>query len=308
MDLFTVLGACLRRWYVTVPIVAVAGYLALQAYEAVPSEYTSSVSIVVLPSNAPEPLDGEPEIPTPDNPYVGSGGPRFAAAVLARNINTDGYRQLVGLADAPDITFKASANQQQPIISIDAFAPTPEAVLSTLDAVAGQAELVLRQFQTDAGAPEDKLYRIAPAVPADRVEDVTPSRFRTAGAIGVMGIALAGLMGTSVDVLARRWSARRAETRAEREAAAASAGGSARTSEDAMPPAQGRESVAGDGRPAAVKVPTAGPVTESTGPMVQKKRSREVEPPDAPSSPDGRSSVTDAGERPRQDQEAVPGR
>lgn len=217
MDLFTILGACLRRWYVTVPIVVVAGYFAQQAYEAVPSEYTSSVSIVVLPSNTPDPVDEAAAAVLPDNPYSGSGGPRFAAVVLARNINTEAYRERIGLDGAQDITFEAIASTEQPIIAIDAFGPTPEVVASTLDAVAGQAEVVLRDFQTQAGAPEERLYRIAPAVPADRVEDVTPSRFRTAGAIGVIGLALAGIVGTAVDVVVRRWRTGRDEMLAARE-------------------------------------------------------------------------------------------
>ena len=202
MDLFSIMGACLRRWYVTLPVLALTGWFAVQAYEAVPSEYTSTVSVVVLPSNVvQEEVEGAP--PQPDNPYSGSGGPRFAAAVLARNINTEAYRERIGLGDAEGVTFEASASQQQPIIRIDAVAPTPEEVLTTLDAVVAQADEVLVEFQTQAGAVAPDLFRLAPAVPADRVEDVTPSRFRTAGAIAVLGGLVAAGLAAGVDALAR---------------------------------------------------------------------------------------------------------
>ncbi|HEX5333031.1 MAG TPA: hypothetical protein VFW79_10345 [Cellulomonas sp.] len=205
MDLFTIIGTCLRRWYITVPIFALAAWMSFQAYQAVPSVYSSAVSIVVLPNSTPQPVEPTPAAtPVPDNPYSGSGGPRFAAAVLARNINSRDYRALVGLADAPDVTFTATASADQPIIRIDATGPTPEIVTSTLEAVTTEASVVLADFQTAAGAPEIKLYRIAPAVPADRVEDVTPSRWRSAGAILVLGVAIAVVLATSLDSGLRR--------------------------------------------------------------------------------------------------------
>lgn len=202
MDLFTIVGACVRRWYVTLPLVLVTAVLAAGAYQAVPPVYTSSVSIVVLPANTPE--VEESAAPIPDNPYSGSGGPRFAASVLARNINTDGYRERIGLDVSDDVAFEASASNDQPMIRIDATAPTPELVLETLTAVTGQAGVVLAEFQTTAGAPEVKQYRIAAAVPADRVEDVTPSRLRSAGAIAVLGMGLAAALATALDALLRR--------------------------------------------------------------------------------------------------------
>ncbi|PVU83505.1 hypothetical protein DDP54_11425 [Cellulomonas sp. WB94] len=205
MDLFTIIGTCLRRWYVTVPIVALTAWMSFQAYQSVPSVYSSAVSIVVLPNSTPQAVEGTVETPVPDNPYSGSGGPRFAAAVLARNINSRDYRNLVGLGDASDVTFSATASADQPIIRIDATGPTPEVVTSTLEAVTTEASVVLANFQTAAGAPEIKLYRIAPAVPADRVQDVTPSRWRSAGAILVLGAAIAVVFATSLDSALRRW-------------------------------------------------------------------------------------------------------
>jgi hypothetical protein len=208
MDLFTIVGASMRRWYVTVPVLALAVFGAYKAYESVPSVYTSSVSIAVLPA-APAPVaapatKGSQATAPPENPYAGSGGPRFAAAVLARNINNGTYKNQIGLGKAANVSFTATASTTQPMIRIDATGPSGPVVLDTLSRVTGQAGVVLNDFQTTAGAPEQTLYRLAVAVPADTVTDVTPSRWRNAGALIALGLAAAATLATALDVAMRR--------------------------------------------------------------------------------------------------------
>jgi hypothetical protein len=200
MDLFGIVAATVRRWYVSLPIVLIAGFFAQQAYKAVEPAYTASVTVVVLPSLAesagnPPPPEG---VPVPTNPFNGSGGARFAAAVLARNINSTAYPQKIGLPPGHG-TFTADAAREQPIIQIDATASSPEAVVDLLDKVSAGAATVLNDFQAEAGAPEDKRYRAAAAVPVGKVEDVTPSRMRSAGAIGVLGLAVAAAPAAALD-------------------------------------------------------------------------------------------------------------
>ena len=204
MDLFSLIGTCLRRWYVTLPVLALAAYGAMLSYQAVPAVYSSEVSIAVLPSLVPsvEPEEGEELVA--DNPYAGSGGPRFAAAVLARNINTADYLERVGLADDDAATVEASAAREQPVIEIVATGSTPEGVLAALEAVQAEAAVVLTEFQTEAGAPVERQYRIATAVPPDKVTEVTPSRLRTAGVLVVLGVAAAAGAAVLVDVLVTR--------------------------------------------------------------------------------------------------------
>lgn len=201
MDLFTIIGACLRRWWVTVPVVALTAALAMNAYSAVAPVYGSSVSVVILPALPNPSSDGGEDA---RNPYASSGGPRFAAAVLSRNINGSEYRNRIGLPEGSTVTFESTVATQQPIMRIDATGPTPESVLEVLDAVAAEAEVVLGEFQAAAGAEPSTWYRTAPAVPASEIEDVTPSRFRTAGAVMAVGAALAAALATAVDALINR--------------------------------------------------------------------------------------------------------
>lgn len=209
MDLFTIAGACVRRWYLTVPMLLVVGLLAFQAYSAVEPLYTSSRSVVVLPSldeTAAQAAErgGEDEPDDEDNPYSGQGGSRFAVAVLKRNINSTAFEDRLDLAKGVEQTFEAESSDDQPMIHVVVTAPSEQAVYALLDKVVAESAVVLDEFQAEAGAPEVTRYRIAPAVPAGPVEDATPSRLRSAGAIVVLGGGLVAALVVGADALLTR--------------------------------------------------------------------------------------------------------
>jgi hypothetical protein len=202
MDLFGILGACLRRWYVTVPLLLVTAGFAAQSYRTVEPVYSGTVSLVVLPSlKKADGAQAESEEASGRNPYSGQGGARFAVAVLARNVNSPAFRSKLGLAPTSTELVQATTGSQQPIIQIDAQAATPDAVYALLDRASEQAGVVLNEFQAEAGAPADTRYRMAPGVPAGGVVDVTPSRLRVSGAIAVVGFGLAAALATVLDVV-----------------------------------------------------------------------------------------------------------
>lgn len=212
MDLFTIAGACLRRWYITLPLITVVVLFSYRAYAAVEPLFASSQSIVVLPSIAPVP---DPEEPAGDeaaadrseevNPYSGQGGSRFAVAVLTRNLNSTAFLERLNLDSAVTQSFEASSSSNQPMIHIDATTSSEEQVYALLEAIVDEAAIVLDEFQADAGAPEVTRYRIAPAVPPGPVEDATPSRVRAAGAIAVLGGGLTAALVVGFDAL---WTSR----------------------------------------------------------------------------------------------------
>ncbi|WP_127128529.1 hypothetical protein [Georgenia sp. SYP-B2076] len=215
MDLFSILGSSFRRWYVTLPIVALAAVLAVQAYQAVPTVYSSSVTVTVLPPVVPpppppDPVTGEVVEPYETNPY---DGPSLAAAVLARNLNSAAFAEQLGLDTESKETILADPASRQPIIEITATGGSPGAVLGLLGEVTTQAGTILNTFQEQAGATEGARYRLAPAVPANPVQDVTPSRFRTSGAIAVVGLGVAAAAATALDMALER---RRTTPRAPR--------------------------------------------------------------------------------------------
>lgn len=208
MDLFTIAGACFRRWYLTLPLLLLVGLFSYRAYANVEPLYTSSRSVVVLPNlkqGASLDEDKATGVDEKSNPYSGQGGSRFAVAVLTRNINSTAFAQRAGLKDRVGNSFEANASKDQPMINIDATAPSEQGVYDLLDVVAEESAVVLDEFQADAGAPADTRYRITPAVPAGPVEDATPSRLRAAGAIAVLGGGLVAALVVGLDaVLTRR--------------------------------------------------------------------------------------------------------
>lgn len=217
MDLFSIVGACLRRWYVTLPLVAITALFAYLAYESVEPEYTASRWVVVLPSLeqdnlAPEstrPAETDESSEPPSNPYSGQGGSRFAVAVLTRNLNSTAFQSRIEPRLAGRGTFEAKAASQQPLIEIVAVASRERDVHLILDEVVAEAAVVLNEVQTNANAPAETHYRIAPAVPAGPAEDATPSRFRTAGAVSVVGFGLAAILAVAFDAWIRRRQERR---------------------------------------------------------------------------------------------------
>lgn len=247
MDLFTIVGACFRRWYVTVPLLLLVALFSYRAFAAVDPLYTSSRSIVVLPSlEAQAASDAKDEEAPPDdddNPYSGQGGSRFAVAVLARNVNSTAFEERLDLDRGVEQTFEATTSDDQPMIHIEATAPSERGVHELLDSVVAESSVVLNDFQADAGAPEISRYRIAPAVPAGPVEDATPSRLRAAGAIAVLGGGLVAALVVGLDALL---------IRRRRRPGAAGPPARRRVSEDSGPPTEdaGRVVHARDDTPA----------------------------------------------------------
>lgn len=254
MDLFTIAGTCLRRWYVTGPLLLLVAFFSYRAYAGVEPLYTSSRSIVVLPSleqqaAAAQEEDDEPSLDDDANPYAGQGGSRFAVAVLKRNINSTAFKERLDLEEGVDQSFEAESSSDQPMIHVEATAPSEQGVHELLDSVVNEANVVLNEFQAEAGAPEITRYRTAPAVPAGPVEDATPSRLRAAGAIAVLG---GGLVAAVVVALNAVLVSRRRRLEA--------AGGSARpgASPEPDPTDSSGDGVAPDARP------HEGPTTSGT--------------------------------------------
>ena len=198
MDVMVMLGSCARRWYVAAPVLLLSGGLAAQAHAQVEPLFTASSSIVILPSQTQS--DGAtPEEPTADNPYAGSGGAKLAAAVLSKNINSTSFRSGLDPAVAGSVTIASAVADQQPIITVEATAGTAHDVRRVLVSVTSSARTVLDEFQAAAQAPVGKRYLVAATVPAGETTDLTPSRWRTAGAILTLGAGSAGLLAVSID-------------------------------------------------------------------------------------------------------------
>jgi hypothetical protein len=218
MDIFTIMGSCLRRWYVTLPLLLLTALVSLRAYEGVPPRYTASVSFVVLPSLLVD-ARGDDDSAAAVNPYSNQGGTYFAAAVLTKNINGTAFRDRLGLTKDHTEVFEAWDSDDAPVVTIEATDNSQQQVYGLLDQIRTEAGEVLDEFQQAAGARRGSYYRLAPAVPVGPVQDVTPSRYRAAGAFAVIGLALTMAAAAGLDALLLR--RRRRSEEAAKEARAA---------------------------------------------------------------------------------------
>jgi hypothetical protein len=204
MDFFSIVGTAIRRWYVLVPVLLISVLLGAQSYQSIGPSYTGSVSVAVLPGL--NNLDGSDSDDDGDaqNPFSGGGGARFVAAILARNINSSAFLSRLDPPPAEGVTFEATPAEQQPIVRIDATAPSEAEVLIALNEVTEEAAARLAEVQLAGGAPESNLYRIVTAVPAGNLEDTTPNRFRTAVALMLIGIVLGAGAAVAFDTFVTR--------------------------------------------------------------------------------------------------------
>jgi hypothetical protein len=212
MDIFTAAGAALRRWYVTVPIIALSAYVAVQQYQAVEPFAQASASILVLPGAVPG--TDEETLRARQNPLL-SGGTGLVRQVLVQTLNS-GQTQQRFRQDGAQVPFVASTSRDSPFVKITATAVGAAAAEQTVDVVVQGSDDLLRDLQLDLGATDFGLYRVVQVFPSGGASVVQPERNRTVIAVLVGGTALAIVLAVLLDNLLSVRSARRGSRRGQR--------------------------------------------------------------------------------------------
>ena len=213
MDLVDVLRACVRRWYVFIPLALLAVGLSNMAYGSARGEYYSSAVIgFASPSNQIN--------------YAGPGAP------LSRNglldvVGSTGFASMIAVAlEEPAVAERVLAagdvyaydarlyparerTQAPPQVLIEASGPDREGVLTTLRRVIGESPRALQNLQIDAQVPADRMVTMLvvaePSVPTYGA----PPRIRLFLAILTGGILLTILSTVISDFAIAGASARR---------------------------------------------------------------------------------------------------
>lgn len=193
MDLLGVLRACVRRWYVFLPIVVLTAWLGRDQYRQAQPEYTSAATVVIAPStellyNRGRQTETGIVITSPFN---GGEGPRVLAGLLARALNTSTVRDQLLPAGGAAVTAARNVEEDPTLVTIQVVAATAEAETTALEAVRQGADGVLAQIQYDAGTPEGQLYVAVSGGPVDPPLVAYPDRVRGVVAIGLAGLLLA---------------------------------------------------------------------------------------------------------------------
>ena len=159
VDLLGVMRACLRRWYVFLPIVLLTAWLARDQYQQAQPQYTATASVVIAPStelfyNRGRQTETGLVVTTPFN---GSEGPRVLAGLLARALNTATVRQQLLPAGGAALTATRNVQEDSTVVNLQVVAADAGTDAEALEAVRAGAN----------GRPgEDPVRRGRPRGPA----------------------------------------------------------------------------------------------------------------------------------------------
>jgi hypothetical protein len=215
MDLFDVIRACIRRWYVSLPLVAVALLYAYHTYSTVKPVFYSNAIIGISAPNSQVPWGNSGEA-IPQNGLLATGGPALLSQMLVFGLNdAEVINKVVSDGGKPSYTVRMFPtggdlqNSALPLLMIETTQPDSESAKKTVELVAGNAGPVLRQIQEQAGVPESLMVRALVASPPGAPKAGTPSRTRSAFAMLAAGLGAAVLAAVLVDTTILRRSNRR---------------------------------------------------------------------------------------------------
>jgi hypothetical protein len=208
VDLLTFLRIAVRRWIVTVPLLALTAVVGMALVSRVDPVYKAEGSSLLLP---PVVQVGDPNSTATGNPYVDSnpGLVVTASALMQSASQPDTRGQQAAAGHSP--TYRIDLDEKAPILTITDTAPTPE---QAVDSVMGVQDLLQRQLvaREDAAAvPPQFRITIDNLVVPEGASEETGSKLRLAAAVGILGIAavVAGAL------VSESWSARRRPSRYE---------------------------------------------------------------------------------------------
>lgn len=271
MDLAEIVRVMRRRWYVMLPGLLLTAVLVAGAYRAVAPTYRSQSTVVLLNSQkATVAFDGNPYLST----QLSLNG---MADSLARNLNSDvSLTELKSRGATATTQAKIADNALGPLLWLTASGTDQRAVLATDRLLTSYAAERLRQFQTQQDVAPQAMIRMATIVSPQNPVAQTKTRTEY--------LALAGLMGLVISLVATFYVEARLRSTGRRGVRGARAGGpggeraaARRTAEDAYayaygdgyedPADGGSESGAGDGPgPAGVAGPPFGPSRSGAAP------------------------------------------
>jgi hypothetical protein len=210
MDLFDVIRACIRRWYVAVPLLAVTLLYAYHTYSTVRPVFYAHAIIGVSAPNSQVPW-GSGGQPIPQNGLIAAGGAPLLTQLLVFGLNSvDIINKVASAGGVPNYTvrvFPTGGDLQTaalPLIMVESTQPDSQTARKTVELVAANANPVLRQIQEQAGVPDSLMVQTIVASPPGPPRAGTPSRTRSSFAMLAAGVGVTVLTASLVDTVILR--------------------------------------------------------------------------------------------------------
>lgn len=196
MDTLDVARACVRRWYVFVPILAlsiVGGYqLAASRSPTYAANATLTLYYPTQPAVATAPNALPPPDPRTHNPLYITGGVDLLATSLVSDMNSpevaatlasEGHRSAISIG-----LDQRNGN----LIDLGVTGKNSQDVLATAKSVITLADTRLTALQDRVQAPANGQYHVFVVTAPTRVAEKLPSKVKYIGAVAALGLLVGG--------------------------------------------------------------------------------------------------------------------
>lgn len=186
-----------RRWYVIVIGLVLAGGTAWAAVAIVPTQYQASANTIFLLS------PNVTGVETPTNPYLILNPAVTTTAELVAGIVTSAAvkDEMADDGFTSDFSVAVSPERAAPLLFVTAVDLDPLTVVNTVYEVIRRIELELARIQEDAGSPEDQAIESVTFSVSNEAEVLEGSGRRTLFAIAFIGVIATVLAAFVVDRL-----------------------------------------------------------------------------------------------------------
>ena len=205
MNLRDLLSALRRRWYLVVIGLLLTVAMCLGATKIVPTEYTATSSVLLLPPNNTVGAGG--------NPYLSLGGLQGAVDVLGRAMMGEQIvDDLTGGSADETYTFGADATTSGPLLILNVKSRSADGALRLVQTVLDRAPSVLHQLQVDVKAPAKSMISMSVISQDSTAQSDRKTQVRALIVALVAGLALTFFLTILLDTLIRRRTKRTSPT------------------------------------------------------------------------------------------------
>ncbi|MDN3310115.1 hypothetical protein QWJ90_04140 [Microbacterium oryzae] len=194
----------LRRWYVIVAGLALAGWGASYVYGETPVRYEAGSTLMLLPPQ--ESIDAYEG----DNPYLILGGLGQALAVLNTRLNSQEQHELLVPDDDADYGVGGDTSSGAAFLAITTQAGTEEDALALVGQVEAAAETQLALMQQELDVEDISTIGMMRITSDIEATELSSERTQLTLAVAAVGVVLSVVLAGAVEGLATARSRRKA--------------------------------------------------------------------------------------------------
>ena len=230
VDLGEILSILRSRWYIVVPMLALAVGLGGVTYSMVPTTYSTytMVSLLSAPAATTAATRGQ------DNPFLNFNGSLVATAdFLGRRLqSTDTVLALKDKGITEEYTVALAENAQGPFLTLTLTGDDREHLLRSAAQLAEYADSTLLDIQVENGVNDRDRIKLTQVIPPQKPEALTKEKLQPVIVVGGGVAALGLIIAFVVESISRARKRRRAMAESSAPEAAAPASGSATATAD----------------------------------------------------------------------------